>query len=160
MNLAKVATGVVAGVSHWRFKNIDKGLVLSLAIPGVVGALVGVTILSNVNSGIIKPLLAVLLSVIGLRILFRFARLNSAAQSDASESEDQPTTRPNDLERGKELRFSLAPNIYRPGRVDLTGEGTTSRGVVSASTACGQHGLNVPPLLSTIEKWFWHGFRE
>jgi len=94
VNLAKVATGVVAGVSHWRFKNIDKGLVLSLAIPGVVGALVGVTILSNVNSGIIKPLLAVLLSVIGLRILFRFARLNSVAQSDAPESEDQPTTRP------------------------------------------------------------------
>lgn len=94
VNLAKVATGVVAGVSHWRFKNIDKGLVASLAIPGVLGALVGVTILSNVNSGVIKPLLAVLLSVIGLRILFRFARLNSAAQSDASESEDQPATRP------------------------------------------------------------------
>lgn len=94
VNLAKVATGVVAGVSHWRFKNIDKGLVLSLAIPGVVGALVGVTILSNVNSAIIKPLLAVLLSVIGLRILFRFARSNSTAQSDTPESEGQPTTRP------------------------------------------------------------------
>ena len=94
VNLAKVATGVVAGVSHWRFKNIDKGLVLSLALPGVVGALVGVTILSNVNSGIIKPLLAVLLSVIGLRILFRFARLNSAGQSDSAESEGEPTTRP------------------------------------------------------------------
>src|SRR5690606_34740341 len=94
VNLAKVATGVVAGVSHWRFKNIDKGLVLSLALPGVVGALVGVTILSNVNAGIIKPLLAVLLSVIGLRILFRFARLNSTTQSESTDAEGEPTTRP------------------------------------------------------------------
>jgi uncharacterized membrane protein YfcA len=94
VNLAKVATGVVAGVSHWRFKNIDKGLVLSLAIPGVVGALVGVTILSNVNSAVIKPLLAVLLSVIGLRILFRFARSNSTGHSATPESDGPPTTRP------------------------------------------------------------------
>lgn len=93
VNLAKVAAGVVAGISHWRFKNIDKGLVLSLAIPGVIGALVGVTILSNVDAGLIKPLLAVLLTVIGLRILFRFARLSSAGQSDSA-SEDEPTTRP------------------------------------------------------------------
>jgi uncharacterized membrane protein YfcA len=94
VNLAKVATGIVAGVSHWRFKNIDKGLVLSLAIPGVIGALVGVTILSNVNAAIIKPLLAVLLSIIGLRILVRFARLNTTAQSEPPESEGQPSTRP------------------------------------------------------------------
>jgi len=104
VNLAKVATGVVAGVSHWRFKNIDKGLVLSLAIPGMVGALVGVTILSNVNSGIIKPLLAVLLSVIGLRILFRFARLNSLGQSAEPEADDQPSSRPAAYsERGTKL---------------------------------------------------------
>jgi uncharacterized membrane protein YfcA len=94
VNLAKVATGVVAGVSHWRFKNIDKGLVLSLAIPGVIGALIGVTVLSNVNAAIIKPLLAVLLSVIGLRILVRFARLNTTTQSEPPESEGQPSTRP------------------------------------------------------------------
>ena len=34
VNLAKVATGVAAAVSHWRFRNIDHGLVLRLAIPG------------------------------------------------------------------------------------------------------------------------------
>lgn len=94
VNLAKVATGVVAGVSHWRFRNIDKGLVLSLAIPGCIGAIVGVTILSNVNASVVKPLLAVLLSIIGLRILFRFARMTSAGQSEPPESEGQPTVRP------------------------------------------------------------------
>lgn len=94
VNLAKVATGVVAGVSHWRFKNIDKGLVLSLALPGIAGAVIGVTILSNVNGAIIKPVLAVLLSVIGLRILFRFARLNTTSQSEPPDSDGQPSSRP------------------------------------------------------------------
>lgn len=93
VNLAKVATGVVAGISHWRFKNIDKGLVLSLALPGIAGAIIGVTILSNVNAGIVKPLLALLLTVIGLRILVRFARLNGGG-AETPESDGQPTTRP------------------------------------------------------------------
>ena len=30
VNLAKVATGVAAGVSHWRFENVDRRLVLRL----------------------------------------------------------------------------------------------------------------------------------
>jgi hypothetical protein len=93
VNLAKVATGVAAGVSHWRFENIDKRLVSSLALPGMVGALIGVTILSNVNAAVVKPLLAVLLSVIGLRILVRFARIREASPGEP-ESGDQQAARP------------------------------------------------------------------
>jgi uncharacterized protein len=90
VNLAKVATGVVAGVSHWRFRNIDPRLVLKLALPGCVGAVLGVTILSNISGATIRPMLAVLLSVIGVRILFRFAR-----PSVAQPSENPPGTDPN-----------------------------------------------------------------
>src|SRR5687767_10845143 len=90
VNLAKVATGVVAGVSHWRFRNIDRRLVLKLAIPGCVGAVLGVTILSNISGATIRPMLAVLLSVIGIRILFRFAR-----PSVVQPSENPPSTDPN-----------------------------------------------------------------
>jgi uncharacterized membrane protein YfcA len=104
VNLAKVATGIAAGVSHWRFKNIDKRLVLSLAIPGVIGALIGVTILSNVNGAIVKPLLAILLSVIGLRILVRFSRMNGSSPAESSDSGDVSTMRPAAYdERGTKL---------------------------------------------------------
>ena len=41
---AKVATGLAAGVAHWHFDNIDRRLVLKLAIPGAIGALVGTTV--------------------------------------------------------------------------------------------------------------------
>lgn len=74
VNLAKVATGIAGGISHWKFRNIDKGLVIRLALPGMAGAIIGVTVLANVNGATLRPILAVLLSVVGLRILFRFAR--------------------------------------------------------------------------------------
>jgi uncharacterized protein len=74
VNLAKVATGVAGAVSHWRFRNIDRGLVLKLAVPGCIGAIVGVTVLSSVNGATLRPYLAMLLTVVGLRILGRFAR--------------------------------------------------------------------------------------
>lgn len=74
VNLAKVATGIAAAISHWRFRNIDRALVLKLAIPGSIGALIGATVLSRVSGATIRPYLAMLLTIIGLRILVRFAR--------------------------------------------------------------------------------------
>jgi uncharacterized membrane protein YfcA len=90
VNLAKVATGVAAGVSHWRFGNIDKRLVLNLAIPGCFGAVIGVTVLSNVAGATLRPLLALLLTVIGIRILVRFARPVGKSEN---ESADAPESR-------------------------------------------------------------------
>jgi len=89
VNLAKVASGVAAGVSHWRLNNIDHRLVLRLAIPGAVGALVGALVLSNVDGDEIRPLLAILLMLVGVRILFRFSQAlpqsrNAAADEAAS----------------------------------------------------------------------------
>jgi uncharacterized membrane protein YfcA len=81
INLAKVATGIVAAISHWRFKNIDRRLVVNLALPGVVGALLGVTVLSNVSGATLRPILAVLLTIIGLRSLVRFARANGTKEA-------------------------------------------------------------------------------
>jgi uncharacterized membrane protein YfcA len=103
VNLAKVATGVAAGVSHWRFGNIDKRLVVNLALPGCLGAIIGVTVLSNVSGATLRPFLAVLLTVIGIRILVRFARPIGAAESkpdDAPESERAPGVVPEQEQRG------------------------------------------------------------
>jgi uncharacterized membrane protein YfcA len=100
VNLAKVATGIVAAISHWRFKNIDRRLVLNLALPGCVGAVIGVTVLSNVNGATLRPILAVLLTVIGIRILFRFARSNGTSKAQATEAEDESKVVPEHNVRG------------------------------------------------------------
>ncbi len=74
VNLAKVATGMSAAISHWRFENIDHRLVVRLALPGMAGAVVGVTILASVDGDDIRPVLALLLLLVGIRILVRFSR--------------------------------------------------------------------------------------
>ena len=74
VNLAKVVTGIAGAISHWRFRNIDRELVLKLALPGCLGAVLGVTVLSNVNGATMRPYLAMLLTIIGLRILVKFAQ--------------------------------------------------------------------------------------
>lgn len=85
VNLAKVATGIAGGISHWRFGNVDRRLVAQLAIPGAVGALIGTTILSSVDGDQLRPVLAALLVLVGIRILVRFSR-------PLPERSDQPTT--------------------------------------------------------------------
>lgn len=74
VNLAKVASGLTAGVSHWRFGNIDRRLVLQLALPGSAGALIGVTVLANVDGDTLRPFLAAMLVLVGLRMLLRFSK--------------------------------------------------------------------------------------
>lgn len=74
VNLAKVATGLASGAAHWRFGNVDRPLVLRLAIPGAVGALLGTTVLVSIDGDDLRPVLAAVLLVVGLRILIRFSR--------------------------------------------------------------------------------------
>jgi uncharacterized protein len=85
VNIAKVVTGVASGLSHWRFHNLDRVLVLKLAIPGCIGAILGVTVLSSVSGPTIRPYLAMLLSLVGLRILVRFAQPLPARQKDLAD---------------------------------------------------------------------------
>jgi uncharacterized membrane protein YfcA len=90
VNLAKVATGLAAGAAHWRFGNIDRRLVLRLAIPGSLGALLGVTVLANVDGAKLKPYLAVLLLVVAVRMLVRFSRPLPARPGDSERDADSP----------------------------------------------------------------------
>ncbi|MFM7616146.1 MAG: sulfite exporter TauE/SafE family protein [Actinomycetes bacterium] len=82
VNVAKVATGLAGGISHWRFGNVDRRLAVRLALPGMVGALVGVTVLRNVDGATLKPILAVMLIAVALRILVRFSRTDPSAAVD------------------------------------------------------------------------------
>jgi uncharacterized membrane protein YfcA len=89
VNIAKVATGVVGGAAHWRFGNIDRRIVVRLAVPGVLGALVGTLILTNVDGDQLRPILAALLLLIGVRILLRFRRsVESVRPTDGPDAHD------------------------------------------------------------------------
>jgi uncharacterized membrane protein YfcA len=100
VNLAKVATGLAAGVAHWRFRNIDRRLVLQLALPGCLGAGLGVTVLASVDGDTLKPILAVLLILVGVRILVRFSRLLPTSTNEADDGANGEDAAPSFDERG------------------------------------------------------------
>src|SRR5688572_25768901 len=94
VNLAKVATGIVAAISHWRFRNIDHRLVLQLAIPGCVGAVAGVTVLSQVDGDTLRPILAAMLILVGIRILVRFSTPVAMDRKEFTDVEHDPDRMP------------------------------------------------------------------
>jgi uncharacterized membrane protein YfcA len=87
INIAKVVTGVASMIAHWKFRNIDRRLTLALAVPGAAGGVLGVTVLSTVDGGTIRPYLALLLTLVGMRMLVRFSRPAIAAQDSGPQGE-------------------------------------------------------------------------
>jgi len=72
VHLAEIGTTLVSGFSHWRFGNVDWGVVAKIGVPGAVGAFAGATFLSSLSTETAAPLMAVILLVLGLYVLVRF----------------------------------------------------------------------------------------
>lgn len=73
-HLAEVFTTGVSGVSHLKIGNVNKRLFLSLLIPGVIGALIGTYVLSNVDGAVLKPFVNAYLLLMGLYVLSKAFR--------------------------------------------------------------------------------------
>jgi len=84
VHVAETFTTAVSGVSHWRLGNVDKELFKKLIIPGVLGAVVGAYILSNIDGNIIKPYISAYLLIMGVIILVKALRSNHDEQKVTS----------------------------------------------------------------------------
>lgn len=74
VHVAETFTTAVSGVSHWRLGNVDKDLFKKLIIPGVIGAILGAYILSQIDGNVIKPFISAYLLVMGILILIKAFR--------------------------------------------------------------------------------------
>lgn len=72
VHLAEIGTTAASGFSHWRFGNVEWGVVARLAIPGAIGAFLGASVLSNLSTESATPWVAVLLLLLGVYIVARF----------------------------------------------------------------------------------------
>jgi uncharacterized membrane protein YfcA len=72
VHLAEVGTTAAAGLSHWRFGNVDWRTVRRIGIPGAIGAFLGAVVLSSISAEVAKPWMAGFLLALGLYILCRF----------------------------------------------------------------------------------------
>lgn len=73
VHLAKVGTGLASGAAHWKFGNVDWPVVVRIAGPGAVGALVGAYLLSSLAAEAAAPWVAGLLVILGGYVLLRFS---------------------------------------------------------------------------------------
>jgi uncharacterized membrane protein YfcA len=69
---AKLPTTLISGLSHWREGNIDKAILLRIAIPGMIGGFLGAVVLTNISLEAAKGWMAGLLIFFGLVIFARF----------------------------------------------------------------------------------------
>lgn len=72
VHTAKVFSALFAGISHWRFGNIRKDIVIPLIAPGVIGGIVGAALISYIPSHTAKPIIALFLFLVGLIIFLRY----------------------------------------------------------------------------------------
>ena len=73
VHTAEIFTTFVSGNCHFKLGNVRRDIILPLAIPGVVGGITGAFACSSLPSGLLKPIVASVLLVMGLIILSKFA---------------------------------------------------------------------------------------
>lgn len=80
VHMAETFTTAVSGLSHWKLGNVDKDLFKKLIIPGVLGAVVGAYILSQIDGNVIKPYISGYLLIMGIVILVKALSNNHREQ--------------------------------------------------------------------------------
>ena len=71
VHLVEMFTTAASGISHIFHRNVDWKLFSRLAIPGVIGGILGAYTLANVNAEVAKPFVMAYLSGIGVYLLYR-----------------------------------------------------------------------------------------
>ncbi len=72
VHFSELGTNLASGVSHWRLRNVDWPVVARIAGPGAVGAFLGATVLSALSTDWAKPMMSVILALLGIYIIVRF----------------------------------------------------------------------------------------
>lgn len=72
VHTSEIFTTGISGLSHIKFKNIDKGLFFKIVITGTLGAVLGAYLISDYFDGaIIKPYIAGYLMLLGCYIIYK-----------------------------------------------------------------------------------------
>jgi uncharacterized membrane protein YfcA len=78
VHASEIFTTATSGFFHLRFGNVQKKLVLRLLIPGVIGGVAGAYILTEMPMGLITPIVAGYLLLMGMIIVYKAFRPTKA----------------------------------------------------------------------------------
>ena len=71
VHFAEIGTTLASGASHWHAENIDKKILLRLAIPGGIGAALGATFLSSIDLTNGRIFISTILMLLGFILVYR-----------------------------------------------------------------------------------------
>jgi uncharacterized membrane protein YfcA len=71
VHMAEIGTTLASGASHWHAENVDRKILIRLAIPGGIGAFLGATFLSFIDLSSSKIFISTLLLFLGFLLLYR-----------------------------------------------------------------------------------------
>ncbi|HWM83833.1 MAG TPA: sulfite exporter TauE/SafE family protein [Pseudolabrys sp.] len=83
VHTAEIFTTGASAASHIWHRNVDWRLVIRLGVAGVIGAVLGAWLLSNVDSTAARPLIGLYLLAMGIFILLKAWRLSPARDTPA-----------------------------------------------------------------------------
>lgn len=71
VHVVECFTTATSGISHLLHGNVDKKLFFRLLIPGMVGGATGAYVLTSLDASLVKPIVLIYLTTIGLMLLYR-----------------------------------------------------------------------------------------
>ena len=71
VHVAEIGTTLASGLSHWHAENVDKKVMIRLAIPGSIGAFLGANFLSNIDLSESKVYISTVLLLLGFVLIYR-----------------------------------------------------------------------------------------
>jgi uncharacterized membrane protein YfcA len=74
VHIAEIFTTGFSGISHARLGNVNKSLFLKLLVPGIIGAVAGAIVVTQIDGAILKPYVSAYLLFMGLYILSKALR--------------------------------------------------------------------------------------
>ena len=74
VHVTKIPTGIMSGLSHWKFGNVDWPVCRRLILPGIAGGIVGASVIALLPLQVIRPLAALYLGLMGIVVILRAVR--------------------------------------------------------------------------------------
>ena len=143
VHLAEIGTSAVSGVSHWRLGNVNMRVLLMIGVPGGVGAFFGAVVLSNLSLDAARPMVSLVLLVLGGVILLRFIHGRRVA---AAREAGEPAPAP--MGTRTQRRWALVPLGLVGGFLDASGGG--GWGPVTTSTLMAASRMQPRTIIGTV----------